>query len=281
MYTGKISFTSLPDIGFAMRHSRMYYSANYGNSSKRCIEIAYINSGGINLSLNGDEMHAPEGSVVVLFRHLPVSTKTVGEGVYSHDTVLGEFEDLDFVLGDKEMSFDQCSLEIPFVTMPSAKTEKIGIEIRRIVSDMTKERDSKAFCASVKFVSILKELSDIYASGSDASLKTMQKNVSIIKRYIEDNIDKSITIGEIASHIGKSPNYTGQLFRKHTGMTVAEYINLLKMKKVSLLIKERQMSFSDACTWVSICDTSYGYRLFKKYVGLTPREFLEANSISR
>ena len=50
MYVGEIAFTSLPDIGFAMRHSRMYYSANYGNSSKKCIEIAYINSGGINLT---------------------------------------------------------------------------------------------------------------------------------------------------------------------------------------------------------------------------------------
>ena len=281
MYTGKISFTSLPDIGFAMQHTRMHYSAVYGNKQKKCIEVAYINSGSISLCLNGDRMHAPEGSVVVLFRHLPISTKTVGDGVHSHYTVLGEFEDLDFVLGDKEIPSDQYRLEIPFVTKPSAKTEKIGIEIRRIVSDMTKERDSKEFCASVAFVSILKELSDIYASGNDASLKTNEKNVSIIKRYIEDNFDRSITIGEIASHIGKSPNYTGQLFRKYMGMTVAEYINLQKMKKVSLLIKEKQMTFSDACSSVSICDSSYGYRLFKKHIGLTPREFLEANSIRR
>lgn len=281
MYTGIISFTSLPDIGFAMRHSRMHYSADYGNNLKKCIEVAYINSGGINITLNGDEMHAPEGSVVVLFRHLPISTETVGEGLHSHDTVLGEFEDLDFVLGSKEISCIRRGLEIPFVTMPSARTEKIGIEIRRIVSDMTKERDSKEFCASVTFVSILKELSDIYVSENDASLRTTEKNVPIIKRYIDDNIDRGITIGEIASHIGKSSNYTGQLFRKYMGMTVAEYINLQKMKKVSVLIKEKQMSFSDACTSVSICDASYGYRLFKKYIGLTPRKFLEANSIGR
>ena len=279
MYTGKISFGSLPNIGFAMRHSRKHYSANYGNNMKKRIEIAYINSGGINICINGEKMHAPEGSVVVLFRHLPISTETVGEGVHSHDTVLGEFRELDFVLGGEETYTDQCRLEIPFVTMPSEKTEKIGVKIRQIVSDMTNERESKEFCASVTLVSILKELSDIYASESSTSFKITEKNVSIIKRYVEDNIDRGITIGEIASHIGKSPNYTGHLFKKNAGMSITEYINLQKMKKVSLLIKEKKLRFGDACASVSVCDESYGYRLFKKHIGLTPGEFLRANSM--
>ena len=279
MLTGKIAFSSMPDIGFAMRRSKRYYNADYGSNLQNRIEIAYINTGGINLTLNGVTMYAPEGSVVVLFRHLPISTETVGDGVHSHDTVLGEFEELDFVLGDNALPPDPYRLEIPFVTLPSAKTENIGFKLRLIVADMMEDRDSKRFCAAVSFVSILKELADIYASENGASAKTTEKNVTKIIEYIENYIDGVVTITEIASHIGKSPNYTGQLFKKYMGMTVTEYVNLRKMKKVSALIIEQGISFSDACASVSLCDVSYGYRLFKKYIGLTPREFLMATRI--
>lgn len=279
MLTGKIAFACIPDIGFAMRHTKRHYNTSYGNNLEKRIEIAYINSGGINIILNDEKIHAPEGSVVVLFRHLPISTETVGEGIHSHDTVLGEFTDLDFVLGGEEASSDRCRLEIPFVTMPSARTEKIGIELRRIVSDMTEDRDGKGFYASVSFVSILKELADIYAAQNGISAKVTEKNVSKIIEYIENNIDSTITIAEIAAYIERSSNHTGQLFKKHVGMTITEYVNLLKMKKVSALIKEQEISFSDACASVSLYDLSYGYCLFKKYIGLTPGEFLRANSI--
>lgn len=279
MQTGKITFTSLPDIGFAMRHYTMHYSANYGSNFKKRIEIVYVNSGGINLKLNGMKINAPEGSVVVLFRHLPISTETVGEGIHSHDTVLGEFDDLDFVLGDDDSSLDQCRLEIPFVTMPSAKTEKIGIELRRLVSDMTEDREHKSFCAAVSFVSILKELADIYAVENGISAKVTEKNVLRIIEYIENNIGSAVTIADIACHIGRSSNHTGQLFKKHMGMTLTEYINLCKMKKVATLIKEQGISFNDACASVSLCDVSYGYRLFKKHIGLTPGGFIRLNSM--
>lgn len=278
MYVGEIAFTSLPDIGFAMRHSRMYYSANYGNSSKKCIEIAYINSGGINLTFQGNKMHAPEGSIVVLFRHLPISTETAGEGMHSHDTVLGEFEYLDFSLGDNDdVLQDLCKMKIPFITMPSARTEKIGSVLRRIVSDLTEYREEKSFYASVSFVSILKELSDMYIAGKPA--QTTDKNVTKIIKYIEENIDRAITVAEIASYIGRSPNHTGYIFRKHMGMRITEYINLCKMKKVAMLIKMQNISFGEACGLVSLCDESYGYRLFKKHIGLTPGEFIRTNII--
>ena len=276
MLTGKIMFNSLPDIGFAMRHSRKQYSASYGKNSRKSIEIAYINSGGINLIVNGTKIYAPEGSIVVLFRHLPISTETVGDGIHSHDTVLAEFSDLDFASGENESS-DGYGLEIPFVTMPSEKTEKIGVELRRIVSDMTEDRDGRSIHASISFVSILKELADIYAKDSGIFIK--EKNVAKIKEYINNNIEKNIPITEIASHIERSPNYTGQLFKRNVGMTVAEYANLQKMKKVASLIKEQGLTFSDACASVSLCDVSYGYRLFKKHIGLTPGEFIRANSI--
>lgn len=278
MYIGKIRFNSLPDIGFAIRHYSGDYKVTYGRNPKLQIEIACINSGNIRLYCQNTEMYAPEGSVVVIFRHLPISTTTVGECVHSHDTVLGEFEDLDFELSDtSDVSGDV--LSIPFVTMPSEKTAKIGLRLRRIISDMSRDRENSSFSASVEFVSILKEISDIYTSGK--SNIHSQKTVAKIKNYIDENIQSRITMGDIASLTGKSCNHVGQIFKKGTGMTVTEYANMQKVKKISLLIKSREKTFKQACEEVCVYDEAYGYRLFKKYMGLTPGEFLSVKHIDR
>ena len=109
----------------------------------------------------------------------------------------------------------------------------------------------------------------------------MDGAVGRIRKYIDDNIQKSISVKEIAGYIDKSPNYTGQIFKKSTGMSINSYINMQKIKKISLLIKDRDMSFKDACDWACIYDEAYGYRLFKKYMGLTPGQFLSIKQIDR
>ena len=199
MYKGKISFKSLPDIGFAMRHSGIDYSAEYGHSSKKRVEIAYINSGSVNITLYGKTITAPEGSVVVLFRHLPLMTKTKDGQSYSHDTVLAEFEDLYFELEqDDNFDFPDGFMSVPFVLMPSADTEKIGVEIRRIVSDMTHNRDAFGFVSSLSFVGILKQLSDINILQSSINVKAVNETVSKIKDYIQNNIENTITVKNVA-----------------------------------------------------------------------------------
>ncbi len=278
MYAGRIKFSVLPDIGFAIRHYSFDYKTTYGNRQAARVEIAYINSGSITLTFNGQEMYAPEGSIVVLFRQLSVSTRTVGDELHSHDTVLAEFEDLEFGFSD-DVKAGNGVLTIPFVTEPSDRTEKIGIELRKIISDMSSDREGRSFYASVAFVSILKEISDIYYEKNTCS--AADGTADRIRKFIDDNIQKNISVTEIAKYIGKSPNYAGQIFKKSMGMTINSYVNMQKVKKISLLIKDRDMSFKDACDSVCVYDEAYGYRLFKKYMGLTPGQFLSIKQIER
>ena len=184
-----------------------------------------------------------------------------------------------FMEKDGSQKFDGDGLVIPFVSPPSERAEKIGIQLRQIVSDMTGQIESNEFCSSVAFVAVLKELADMYKSEKNTTRKMTEKNVLKIKEYIDGNIEKSITLSDIAHYVGRSPNHTGTVFKKNTGMTVTTYINMGKVKEISRLMKTDRMNFREACEAVSISDESYGYRLFKKYVGLTPRVFAETTHI--
>ena len=95
-----------------------------------------------------------------------------------------------------------------------------------------------------------------------------------IKEYIARYIHKNITLGDIAAALQKTPNYLNSVFHEATGTSIHRYINGEKVKRIAEILENREMSFQDACAAVAITDVSYGYRLFKKHMGVTMRSYL-------
>lgn len=272
MYYGLLNFQKIPDIGFAMAHYSENYRTTYG-SRKKTVEVAYINSGTVKLTYSGCDMYAEEGSVIVLFREFPVSVATVGGGQHSHYTVLAEFEDYELTFWDNSRECAGAGLLLPFVTKPCANSEELGRRLRTIASDMAQSRDCKALETSLSFLEILHTLSDICRGTCNAKSEAYRRISDEVKRCVADNTDKKITLQFLAEQIGKSPNHISHAFKAHCGITVVEYINSQRVKKAAQLIKAHSLSFSEACEKAGIEDQTYGYRLFKKHMGLTPAQF--------
>lgn len=264
-----------------MAHYSKDYGARYGQNKKNTVEIAYINSGELSINLFDKEFIAPQGSVVVLFRHLPIITHTVGKQINSHYTVLAEFKDYEFELLDEDTYSEKEHLLIPFITPPCLLTESIRKKLCIIATSMEEDGEKNALFCSVSFLSILCELSkERYKRSKDKPIAS-QKLTSIICDYIDNNIEKPITIEVLSKLIDKSRNYTGYIFKKTHNITVSEYVNMQKAKKIAFLMQNNGLSFSDACECVSLSEITYGYRIFKKYMGLTPKEYMKMGKLQK
>ncbi len=280
MYFGKMNFDTVPDIGFAISHHSREYKTTYGRTRKMSVEIAYITSGRVKISLYGNDMYADEGCVIVIFRHLPISTCTVGEGVHSHYTVLAEFEDYDFTLLEQyEDSVN--ALTIPFVIRPCAQADGIGNALCRISAELAEDRTKYSLKASIAFLSLLSEASDIAMAQNMQGSKANRSIVRCVYDYVEDNIEKSISLSDIAGYVCKSPNHISYAFKSEAGMTVKEYINIQKVKKIAALMQNEGIEFALACESVAISDITYGYRLFKRFMGVTPKRYMAIKMIQR
>ena len=280
MYIANINFSEIPDIGFAFQHYTNTYKARY-NSRNMCIEVVYISSGTVEIELYGKSSTASDGDVIVLFRHLPVSIRTTGKSPHSHCSVLAEFESYDFKLVDERDDNYADGFLIPFVTKHCDKTEQIGKILNRIANDMTSERDKNALSSSVSFMSVLGILSDVYQSQNHEKSKAYKSITSSIYKYVGEHIENKITLDVISSFIGKTPNHISHAFKTYTGITVTQYVNNQKAKRIAYLIKNDGISFKEACIKVSVFDVAYGYRLFKRYIGVTPKEFLLTQKITK
>lgn len=277
MYYGNINLNVIPEIGFAHKHYSTNYKTSYGSNRRMCIEIDYINSGALKVELYGKEMIAEQGSVIVLFRRLPITMVNVDDKHQDHCAVLAEFPDYDFsLLEDVEESQ---GFVIPFVTAACRECEEIGKRLYKIASEKANADENNGLSLSVEFLSILKELHEINKKNriQNKSYKVISDKVCA---YIDENIEKNISMSEIAEHIGKSPNHIGYAFRSEKGITITEYANIQKIKLIKSLMQEGK-SFKEACITAGLCDEAYGYRLFKRYTGITPKEYMRITTIKK
>lgn len=98
------------------------------------------------------------------------------------------------------------------------------------------------------------------------------KTVDEIIRYINYHIAYDIKVSDIAEANHLSEAYLCRLFKKHTGMTIVQFINKIKMEKVADILKNTDRSIENIADYVN-CSTSYLKTLFKKHTGMTMKAY--------
>lgn len=124
----------------------------------------------------------------------------------------------------------------------------------------------------------------IYKKRSDEQYKNYfsqpVKNQSLIMNtlaYIEANLTEVIDFNEYAKNQGLSPNHFRKLFKDVTGLSPVEYINRLRITKACHFLRDTELSMSEVAANVGIYDANYFSRLFKNYMGYSPKHLLSRN----
>ena len=90
-------------------------------------------------------------------------------------------------------------------------------------------------------------------------------------RYIRANIHHPIGVAELADEVGLSPSYFSKEFKRITGETVVNYINLLRCRMARNLMLDGA-KVSTAANAVGFENMSYFTKTFKKYYDELPSE---------
>lgn len=91
--------------------------------------------------------------------------------------------------------------------------------------------------------------------------------------FMRENIEKKLTLAEIAAHTGYSPSHFSVLFSKRIGYAPLTYFNQLKVQQACQLLDFTDMKVNQVCYKIGIEDTYYFSRLFSKIMGMSPREY--------
>ncbi|MDR2469984.1 MAG: AraC family transcriptional regulator [Tannerella sp.] len=91
--------------------------------------------------------------------------------------------------------------------------------------------------------------------------------------YIGENIDRPIHISELLEICCLSKDHFIRLFKKEMQVTPVEYINQKKIEKAQWMVIAGRQPMKDIAYGLSFESVSYFNRLFRKYTGMTPKEY--------
>jgi len=91
--------------------------------------------------------------------------------------------------------------------------------------------------------------------------------------YMQENIAKKITVESISKYLCLSSSFFFKKFKHDTGYPPIAYFNFLKIQKACQLIHSNRCSISEIGSKIGIDDPYYFSRLFKKQMGVSPREY--------
>jgi AraC-like DNA-binding protein len=96
-----------------------------------------------------------------------------------------------------------------------------------------------------------------------------QRAVRIAKEYIAENVDRSVTLEEIANVCGFSRFYFIRMFRKATGLSPHEYLVSLRVERARRMLRQGK-SLAEIAASSGFADQSHMIRTFRRTLGLTP-----------
>lgn len=105
---------------------------------------------------------------------------------------------------------------------------------------------------------------------------TQAKNNDAVKkaiRYIVSNFSMPLTLEAVAEHVHLNPAYFSTLFKRSTGSSFREYLNMIRIEESKRLLSNTEYSLIDIAVAVGYENQSYFSKVFKKHTGLTPGQF--------
>lgn len=104
----------------------------------------------------------------------------------------------------------------------------------------------------------------------------IDRNTEIVNKvvtYLHCNFKRQITIKQIATYVGMNGTSLCSLFKRKKQTTIMQYLLDYRMMMVKESLRRDNTSISQVCYECGFRDVPYFNRTFKKFVGITPKEY--------
>ena len=123
------------------------------------------------------------------------------------------------------------------------------------------------------------------SEGSYAGYVDSSRYSPLVQRilcHVEKDCSGKYDLPGLALSLGLHKSYLCTVFRRETGITISEYINYHRIRAILITLQyngyNREVPIHELADQHGYVNASYFNRVFKKYTGITPTEFMTALS---
>jgi AraC-like DNA-binding protein len=103
-------------------------------------------------------------------------------------------------------------------------------------------------------------------------LRSVQRFLPVIT-YIEQNLTRPLSLGELTSVLPLQEAYFCDLFSKTMGQSPIDFVNRKRIERAQFLLTQDTRALKEIAARVGFRDVYYFSRVFKKVVGIAPAHY--------
>jgi AraC family transcriptional regulator len=162
---------------------------------------------------------------------------------------------------------------IPQISIVDPLILQMGLALKKVLENNIYNRLYLNAIANALVVHLIE-----YYSSSKPRLPEYQGGLSKHKLkqvidYIDANIDRNLSLQELANLVQISPHYFSLLFKQSTGFTPHQYVIYTRVERTKKLLLQAENSIADIAQIVGFANQSHLNLHFKRLVGVTPKKF--------
>lgn len=133
-------------------------------------------------------------------------------------------------------------------------------------------------CIARLFAVILEK--GYYTVNQEQQEETVQKTDRLkpVLEYIDNHFDAPLTLDELAGVAGMNPRYFCRFFSSVIQQTPMNYVAYYRIEQAATMLCNPQLSVTEVGLECGFCDTSHFVKIFKKFKGVTPKQFQLRNA---
>ncbi len=166
------------------------------------------------------------------------------------------------------------SIEV-IIIRENTKSGKEFLEILHSLTRLGQAEDSEFEIRSLlsrAWMVLVQEIEGQRQRGLFQALYLHERTKSILS-YIHRHYSEKITISDMAAHVGVSTKECIRSFKNAFHQTPMDYLISYRMEQAKRFLKETDETITDIAFLTGFHDSAYFSKTFKKYLGMTPKEF--------
>lgn len=141
-----------------------------------------------------------------------------------------------------------------------------------VASGYKKDRMLYATTSLFHFLGSMKFIGE-YREARYGSIERSSDKVEYAIHYMQENINKNLSLANIAKEVKLSVSYFSHLFEEKTGLSPMKYLNCLKMREACHYLDFTDLKINQISSLIGFDDALYFSRQFSKQMGMSPSQY--------
>ncbi len=156
-------------------------------------------------------------------------------------------------------------------------TAVIHNKIKEIARELSEKREGSntmvRYLLFSIFVSLIRDYDYVDSKDPYIEYKNSVSSIGDALRYIDENLEKPLTLSEISSVAAMSPAYFSTVFKKINGLSPWRYITIRRVERAVELLKTTELTKLDIAMQCGFSSSSNFYKAFTAVTGKRPKDY--------